>query len=89
MFETSVLRAIVAVPTKLRLTVARMRSLGVVIADAVGKLLPDLERKVDASCRYRLSTEYQRIAFGFGLTDDGLFDLLNISQQYCAFALPR
>jgi len=77
-FETSVLRAIaVPVPTKLRLTVARMRSLGIIIADAVGRLLPDLERKVDVSCRYRLSTEYQRIAFGFTLTDNGIFDLLN------------
>lgn len=42
---------------------------------------PDLHRgyldQPDVSCRYRLSTEYQRIAFGFGLTDDGVFELVS------------
>jgi hypothetical protein len=75
-FETSILRAIIVpVPTKLRLTVARMRSLGVIIADAVGKFLPDLERRVDVSCQYRLSTDYQRSAFAFGLSDEGIYEL--------------
>jgi hypothetical protein len=77
-FETSILRAIVVpVPTKLRLTVARMRSLGLAIAEAVGALLPKLDRRVDVSCRYRLSTDYQQAAFGFGLSDAGLFELTN------------
>lgn len=74
--ETSVLRAIIVpAPSKLRLTVARMRSLGVIIAEAVGERLPELLRKVDVSCRYRVSTEYQRIAFDFGLSDAGILEL--------------
>jgi hypothetical protein len=70
--ETSILRALVVpVPTKLRLTVARMRGLAMAIGDGVGRLLPDLDRQVEINCRYRLSTDYLALAYGFGLSDDG------------------
>ena len=54
-----IVRALVApVPTKLRLTVARMRGLAMAIGEGVGRLLTDLNRQVEINCRYRLSTDY-------------------------------
>jgi len=59
---------IVPVPAKIRLTLARMRSLGFSIADATGVLLG---RTVNLNCRYDLASSYRRRAFQFDLTDDG------------------
>jgi hypothetical protein len=74
--ETSILRALVVpVPTKLRLTVARMRALAVVIGDAVGQLLPALNRNVVIDCQYRLGTEYVRAGYTYELSDDGMYRL--------------
>lgn len=76
--EISMLRAIVVpVPTKVRLTVARMRSLGVVIADLLGGQLAGLHQRVDLTCRYRQSTDYLQNAYSFALSDAGLLELVN------------
>ena len=65
------LRAIVVpAPAKIRLTVARMRSLGFPIADATGVLL---DRTVDLNCRYDVASSYRARAFQFDLTDDGAY----------------
>ena len=75
--ETSILRALVVpVPTKLRLTVARMRGLAMAIGEGVGRLLPDLHRQVEINCRYRLSSDYLALN-GFGLSDDGAQTLVS------------
>ena len=67
------LRAIVVpVPAKIRLTVARMRSLGFPIANATGVLL---DRTVDLNCRYDVASSYRARAFQFDLTDDGVYSL--------------
>jgi hypothetical protein len=82
--EHSVLQAlIVAVPSKLRLTVTRMRSLGLQIADAVGQLVPELDGRVVLNCRYYSGNTYKADASQFGLTDEGLYALA------CSVALPR
>jgi hypothetical protein len=76
--ETSILRALVVpVPSKLRLTVARMRGLAMAVGEAVGRLLPDLQRRVEINCRYRLSTDYLAMAYGFGMSDDGVQTLVS------------
>ncbi|MDE2823740.1 MAG: hypothetical protein OXK79_09575 [Chloroflexota bacterium] len=65
------LRAIVVpAPAKIRLTVTRMRSLGLPIADATGVLLA---RTVDMNCRYDVASSYRARAFQFDLTDDGAY----------------
>lgn len=65
------LRAIVVpAPAKIRLTVARMRSLGIPLANATGLLL---NRAVDLNCRYDVASSYCAAALQFDLTDDGFF----------------
>ena len=59
---------IVPAPAKIRLTVARMRSLGFPIANATGVLLG---RIVDLNCRYEVANSYRSRALNFDLTDDG------------------
>ena len=67
------LRAIIVpAPAKIRLTVARMRSLGFPIANATGVLL---DRTVDLNCRYDVANSYRARAFQFDLTDDGAYSL--------------
>jgi len=75
--EDSLLTAlIVPVPLKLRLTIARMRSLGIGLADAIGhRIFPELDRLVTLNCRYRIATDYRAAAPGFGLSDEGLYVL--------------
>ncbi len=63
---------LVPVPPKIRLTMARMRSLGFSIADATGVLL---DRTVDLNCRYDVASSYRARAFRFDLTDDGAYSL--------------
>ena len=67
------LRAIVVpAPAKIRLTVARMRALGIPLANAVGLLL---NRTVELNCRYDVASSYRARAFQFDLTDDGAYSL--------------
>lgn len=63
---------VVPAPAKIRLTVTRMRSLGLSIADATGVLLG---RFVDLNCRYDVASSYRARAFQFDLTDDGAYSL--------------
>jgi hypothetical protein len=67
---------IVPVPAKLRLTVTRMRELGLALAETAGKMLPQFSRKVGLNTRYRKGTDYLKLSLSFGLSDDGLKELL-------------
>jgi len=72
-FEQSLLKALVVpVPVKLRLTVDRMRALGVGIAEVSGLLFPEFERTITMACRFALATTYQVGSRSFGLTEAGL-----------------
>lgn len=71
--DLSILQAmIVPVPAKLRLTAARMRELGHVVAEILGRAFHATIGDVTLSCRYALGVDYQRNAFAFGLSDDGI-----------------
>ena len=63
---------VVPVPAKIRLTVARMRSLGFSIANATGVLL---HRTVDLNYRYDVASSYRARAFQSDLTDGGAYSL--------------
>jgi hypothetical protein len=70
--EESELRAIIVpVPKKLRLTIARLRQVGVLLAETVAEAFPTLS-DVTLSCLYRTAAEYQTAAFGFELSDAGI-----------------
>lgn len=73
--EWYVYAMVVPVPIKLRLTIARMRQLGLYVADAAGALFPQFNRAVTLSCRYRRATEYRAAAYGYGLSDAGAYRL--------------
>lgn len=66
---------VVPVPTKLRLTVTRMRELGLRLADMAGLLYPQFEKKVTLRTKYVKGTTYQSESAGFGLSDEGLYKL--------------
>jgi hypothetical protein len=75
--EQSLLYALVVpVPTKLRLTIARMRILGFAVADAAGQMFTQFDRTVTLNCRYEFGTAYRERAYSFGLSDDGLCELV-------------
>ncbi len=83
-FTDAILKAIIVpVPPKLRLTVARLRSLAAAIAQATAMLLPQFKDSVTMNCFYLRGTAYRERAFQHGLTDDGLYSLL------CSLALSR
>ncbi|MCR4340007.1 MAG: hypothetical protein NUW01_08985 [Gemmatimonadaceae bacterium] len=74
--HTAILAAIVVpVPTKLRLTITRMRQLGIPVASAVGQLLPQFDRIVTLSCYFKLGVTYLRESPEFGLSSDSLYSL--------------
>jgi len=82
--EHSVLLAtIVPLPEKVRMPLRRVRDLGFILAQATGQVLAKVGMPVILNCRFRTSVSYQQAAFGFGLTDDGLYIL------QCSTALPR
>ena len=66
------LAIVVPAPAKLRLTVTRMRALGIPLANAVGLLL---NRTVELNCRYEVASYYRASAFQFDLTDEGAYSL--------------
>ncbi|MBI3864170.1 MAG: hypothetical protein HY290_19985 [Planctomycetia bacterium] len=75
--HVELLGMLVPVPTKLRLTVARMRHpLGSEIADAVGQRFAEYDGLVTFNCRFDLGTRYQKVAHQFGLSKSGLYQLL-------------
>jgi hypothetical protein len=74
--EESILQALVIpVPLKLRLTVARMRQLGLSIADAAGQLFSTIRDRAVLNCRYYPATCYRERAPGFGLSEAGAYTL--------------
>jgi hypothetical protein len=82
--ELAVLNAmIVPVPAKVRLTVTRMRELGLAIAEGAGVMFPQFDRAVGLGTRYYKGTDYRKAAADFGLSPDGLYTLL------CELALSR
>ena len=74
---------VVPVPTKLRLTVTRMREMGLHLADTAGQIYPQFNRSVTLSTRYMKGADYRALAAGFGLSDDGVYKLA------CGIALSR
>jgi hypothetical protein len=82
--EHAILDAIIVpVPSKLRLTVTRMRELGLAIAESAGQIFPQFQRTVSLNTRYFKGTEYRTSAVHFGLSHEGLYTLL------CELALSR
>jgi hypothetical protein len=73
--QPKVAAIIVPVPQKLRLSAARMRALGFSVAEWAGVTFPEYDRTVTLNCRYRGSVEYKSSAFGFSLTDEGMYSL--------------
>lgn len=74
--EDAVLEALVVpLPPKVRLTIARMRGLGLSLADATGKLMPNFDKKITLNYRYVLAPDYKVAALDFGLSDEGAYML--------------
>jgi len=74
--EDAVLEALVVpLPPKVRLTITRMRALGLSLAQATGQLMPNLGKKVTLNYRYVLAPDYRVAALGFGLSDEGAYAL--------------
>jgi hypothetical protein len=67
---------VVPVPSKLRLTLHRVRALGLGIADAIGQLPLGL-KDVTLNCRFETGTRYRSSAFAMGLSQDGQYRLLS------------
>ena len=81
--EPTLSAVIVPVPPKIRLNVVRMREVGLVAADLVGRLFPDLTGQVILSSRYVQAFEYRSKAIDFGLTAEGNY------RMQCELALSR
>jgi hypothetical protein len=82
--EHAILDAIIVpVPAKVRLTVTRMRELGLALAETTGQIFSQFNRTVGLNTRYFKGIDYRRLSLDFGLSDDGLYTLL------CALALSR
>jgi len=76
--EQSLLYALVVpVPIKLRLPITRIRVLGLAIADAAGQLFKRFDSSATLNCCYEMGTDYRRRAYGFGLSDEGLYALVS------------
>ena len=72
---------VVPVPQKLRLTISRMRRLGLVIAETIGKAFMEPQTTLD--CHFELSRNYTKRLYTFGLFDNGLY------QAICETVLSR
>lgn len=74
--EASILEALVVpLPSKIRLTIAKMRQLAIPVANAFGQLFREFPKTVTFSCRYIRATDYTAQGFTFGLSDDGIYEL--------------
>ncbi len=62
---------VVPVPQKLRLTISRMRRLGLFIAETIGKAFNEPQTTLD--CHFELSRDYVERLYTFGLSDEGLY----------------
>ena len=72
---------IVPVPKKLRLTVSRLRRVGLVVAQAIGEGLSDSYTTLD--CTFVRSQKYLERIYKFGLSSEGLY------RAVCGTALSR
>lgn len=72
---------VVPVPQKLRLSITRMRRVGLQAAQAIGEYFKD--PLTTLNCRYELGRRYVVKAYTFGLSDDGMYQLA------CRTALSR
>ena len=72
---------VVPVPQKLRLSITKMRRLGLIVAQAMGEAFSDLSTTLN--CSYKPASEYRKAAYGFGLSSEGLYQLA------CKTALSR
>ncbi len=70
------LAVIVPMPTKLRMSIPRVRWFALHLAQAIGDEFTEFAKQVVFACRYRFATEYRSEAHQLGLTDPGLY-LLN------------
>src|SRR5205085_2379501 len=66
---------IVPVPLKVRLTAARIRLLGTMVADVIGRRFPELSRQVVMNCSYGLATDYTQRIVAYGLSPAGQYKL--------------
>ena len=62
---------VVPVPQKLRLTISRIRRLGLYISEAIGEALAEPRTTLD--CRFELSRTYAKRIYTFGLSTHGLY----------------
>src|SRR5208283_3719726 len=72
---------VVPVPQKLRLSITRMRRVALQAAQAIGEVFA--EPMTILNCRYELGREYVVRAYGFGLSNQGMYQLA------CRTALSR
>lgn len=66
---------IVPVPSKLRMSLTRVRGLGLEVAEAAAKLFPEFKGHIVFNCRYQLAPDYLEQAAHFGLTKSGCYEL--------------
>lgn len=64
---------VVPVPQKLRLTITRMRKIGLIVAQAIGEVL---DPTATLNCRYELARRYGVRAYQFGLSEAGIYQLV-------------
>ncbi len=62
---------VIPVPQKLRLTVTRLRRIGLLAAQTIGDAFS--ERQTTLECRYELACSYVTRAYTFGLSDEGMY----------------
>ena len=65
---------VVPVPQKLRLTITRMRRIALIAVESAAQGLK--EPRTSLNCRYDLSRRYLQSAYKFGLSDDGIYELV-------------
>lgn len=74
--EQSFLQAIIVpVPTKLRMSLTRIRKLAHSLVQAAGELFPEFADHVVFNCRYQLAYDYLSNATSFGISEDGSYEL--------------
>jgi hypothetical protein len=74
--DQSLLQAIIVpVPSKLRMSLTRIRRLGYGLVQGAAVLFAKFTDKIVFNCRYQLSSDYLALAAEFNLTDEGLYQL--------------
>jgi hypothetical protein len=64
---------VVPVPQKLRLSLTRIRRIGLIVAQTIGDAFG--EPTTTLNCRYELARKYGERAYEFGLSNDGIYKL--------------